>query len=510
MKKFLEEWRWTIVAGLGIFLLALGIRIYNLTILPVFVDEAIYIRWAQVMGAEPTLRFLPLSDGKQPLFMWILMFYVRRLADPLFAGRILSVASGIGTMLGIFAVSYLLFRNKFVSLFSTILYALSPITLFFDRLALVDSLLAMLGIWILFFGILTAKRRRLDLAMITGFLLGAALLTKSPAIFFVLLLPAAGIFLKKPKDLLKLGLLLLVTYGIGYAMYNILRLGPNFNLISSRNRDYVLPFSRLWTNFRDPFIPHLKDVFLKWLPKIGPWPVFMLIAIGLLTTARKHWREIIFLGSWFIIPILIQSEFAKVFTARYILFPLPPLFIIAGAVFTAPRVVLAKWGWVFIILFAITSLKFDYLLLTDPARADLPRSERSGYLEEWTAGDGIREIADFLKHQSLAINHQKIVVGTEGYFGTLPDGLQMYLNENPEIVVIGVGISIKEIPVGLLASKKAGNPTFLVVNKSRLGTDPDKLGLTLLAAYPKALRPPGDREFFLKGPQEILYFFELK
>jgi len=36
------------------------------------------------------------------------------------------------------------------------------------------------------------------------------------------------------------------------------------------------------------------------------------------------------------------------------------------------------------------------------------------------------------------------------------------------------------------------------------------LGLTLLAAYPKALRPPGDREFFLKGPQEILYFFELK
>src|SRR3989344_5504345 len=109
VKKFLSEWKWVILGGTLLLFVALFLRLYKLTLIPVFADEAIYIRWAQVMGAEPTLRFLPLSDGKQPLFMWILMFYVRRLSDPLFAGRILSVLSGLGTTIGIFAVSYILF-----------------------------------------------------------------------------------------------------------------------------------------------------------------------------------------------------------------------------------------------------------------------------------------------------------------------------------------------------------------------------------------------------------------
>ncbi|PJC29059.1 hypothetical protein CO053_01275, partial [Candidatus Shapirobacteria bacterium CG_4_9_14_0_2_um_filter_40_11] len=38
-------------------------RLFHLTIIPVFCDEAIYIRWAQVMRAVQSLRFLPLTDG---------------------------------------------------------------------------------------------------------------------------------------------------------------------------------------------------------------------------------------------------------------------------------------------------------------------------------------------------------------------------------------------------------------------------------------------------------------
>ena len=511
VRKFWKEWQWWILAGIIILGLGLGLRLYRLTLLPVFVDEAIYIRWAQVMGAEPTLRFLPLSDGKQPLFMWILMFYVRRLSDPLFAGRILSVVSGIGTMLGIFAVSFLLFKNKLVSLIAVVLYALSPFTLFFDRLALVDSMLAAFGIWILFFGILTAQTLRLDVAMITGFMLGGAFLTKSPAIFFVLLLPAVGVFVRKPRDLIKLALLLLVAYGIGCAMYNILRLGPNFNLIKSRNQDYVLPISHLWTNFKDPLIPHIKDVFLYWLPKMGPWPIMVLAAIGLAATAhKKYWKKVLILGLWFLVPIFIQAEYAKVFTARYVLFTLPPIYIFAALSILNRNKIYVVFSSLFIILFVAMSGIFDWYLFTNPAGANLPRGERSGYLEEWTAGDGIREVADYIKDQGPPVKDQKIVVGTEGYFGTLPDGLEMYLNNVPGTVVIGVGLGLKEIPTSLLESKAAGNKTYLVINKSRFEEDPDKLGLRLIAVYPKALRPPGDREYLLKGPQEALLFFELK
>src|SRR3990167_6693478 len=129
------------------------IRFINLTSLPVFADEAIYIRWSQIMANEPTLRFLPMSDGKQPLFMWILMFVINRFSDPLFAGRLISVFTGIGTLMGLFAVTFLLFKSRLAALVSSFIWAISPYALFFDRIALVDSMLTMFGIWTFFFAV---------------------------------------------------------------------------------------------------------------------------------------------------------------------------------------------------------------------------------------------------------------------------------------------------------------------------------------------------------------------
>ena len=90
MGKFFKQ-NWCYILA-GIFVLALFFtRLYHLTILPVFADEAIYVRWAQVMRAEETLRFLPLSDGKQPLFMWLIIPFFKMFSEPLFAGRFVSV-----------------------------------------------------------------------------------------------------------------------------------------------------------------------------------------------------------------------------------------------------------------------------------------------------------------------------------------------------------------------------------------------------------------------------------
>ncbi len=509
------------MGGVVILLLALGLRLYNLTLLPVFADEAIYIRWSQIMGNEPTLRFLPLSDGKQPLFMWVLMFYVHRLSDPLFAGRLLSVVSGLGTMVGIFAVSYLLFKSKRVSLIAALIWAISPFSFFFDRMALVDSFLATFSVWAMFFGILTTKYMRLDFAMLGGFLLGGALLTKSPALFVALLMPSTWIFAdweKNPRKILiqviKLGALLAATYVIAYGLYNILRLGPNFHLLTSRTADYVFPINHLWTNPKDPFIFHIKQIFTDWFIKMGPWPILGLGLIGLLVNWKKHWKEALFLLVWFSFPILVQSEYAKVFTVRYILFTLPPVFILAASAFGSLKI---KWlqitAYGILTLFIIGALRFNYLLLTNPEKASLPSSERSGYLEEWTAGTGIREVADFIRAEQNKNSDVKIVVGTEGYFGTLPDGLQMYLSDTPEVTVIGVGLDFSEIPQSLKESFEAGNKTYLVVNQSRINIkegDYQKFGLKLISSFKKPdRREKESREYKLKGPFETLYLFEI-
>ncbi len=511
MKKFIKDWKLVLIVLPLILVFAFVIRIYHLTVLPVFADEAIYIRWSQVMGAEATLRFLPLSDGKQPLFMWVLMFIVRRFSDPLFISRLLSTFSGMGTILGIFFLTNLLFKNKKIALLSSFLWAVCPIAFFFDRMALVDSMLTMFGVWTLLFAVITAQTKRLDTAMIGGFFLGFALLTKSPALFFTILIPTTWIYAKNIKDLLKIIGLTLVTYVIGYAMYNILRLGPDFGAITTRNLDYVFPISHLWTNFKDPFIFHISEIFTDWFIKMGPGVGLILLVIGILTGLRKYFRETLILFAWFIFPLLVQSEYAKVFTLRYVLMVIPFYIVLVSISFLALKTKLIRDLVVLLlVIFVIQALLFDRALITNPEAANLPSSERSGYLEEWSAGTGIKEVSDYIK--ALPTNKQ-IIVGTEGFFGTLPDGLQIYLNDYPKIVVVGTGLNFSDVPDKLKASLAAGNATYFVVNSDRIQIKPvdyPKFGLKLITSYPKAVRREHlSREYVQFGSQESLLFFEV-
>lgn len=507
MKSFLKKNR-AYILGIIIVLIAFLLRFVNLNTLPVFADEAIYIRWAQVMKAEETLRFLPLSDGKEPLFMWAMIPLFKVFSDPLIAGRTLSVFCGFVNMTGVAVLAYLLFRNKKIAVISAFLYALSPFSFFFDRMALVDPMLSMFGVWTFVFSYLSVKYKRYDFAMLAGFTLGGAWLTKSSALFFAIILPSLWFFADWKKGLkenvpvfLKSFSLSLVTILIGYGFYNILRLGPNFHLIASRNLDYVYPLSHIFERPLDPLWVFLKASF-SWIWAMGPWPVILLAIAGTIVNFKKYRKEILVLVVWFLLPIIIQSEFAKSFTARYILFTIPYLFILAGSFFALKEKNLQRYiSYILLVLFLIVSLIFNKNILTNPAAANLPRSERSGYLEEWTAGQGIAETAGFLVKEQEKNPGDKIIVGTEGYFGTLPDGLQFYLNNHPEITVIGVGLGFDQVPSPLLNAKKAGDKVFFLVNKSRFNGDANRLGLILVKDFPKAEKPD--------GTQDSLLLFEL-
>lgn len=515
MKKLVKEWKGAAVIAFLTLVFAFALRIVNLTRLPVFADEAIYIRWSQVMAAESTLRFLPLSDGKQPLFMWILMTFVDKLSDPLFAGRIVSVMSGVGAIVGIFSLTYLLFKSKKAALIAAFIWAISPFSVFFDRLALVDSMLAMWGVWTAFFAVMTAKYRRIDTALFAGFCLGFAWLTKSPALFFVLLIPTTWLFADwNKKHLLKTVLSLLGLYAVttilGFAMYNLLRLGPNFHLIASRNLDYVYPMSHLFQSPLDPFRPHFDRV-LEWIRILGPFYVLLFAIFSFVSKNVSNQKNRLIMLAWFLLPVLANSEFAKVLTARYILLSLPFLAVLAGSAFAENRFFSMKFLYAVLAVFAVHSLAINYLFFTDIEAAPLPRSERSGYLEEWTAGTGIKQVADFIKDKHTANPDMQIVVGTEGYFGTLPDGLQIYLQGVPNVTVIGTGLDFGEVPQSLVDSKKAGNTTYFVANSSRLKFRKpfEEYGLKVIMQIKKADRPDGIREYVQHGPYDTFYLFEL-
>lgn len=501
-KDFLKKNSEYFLLGL-IILLAFLLRVLNLDHLPVFADEAIYVRWAQIIKNEPTLRFIPLSDGKQPLFMWVVWPVLTFFQNPLIAGRIISVFSGIITLVGIYFASYLLFKSKKSALLASLIYGTSPFAVFFDRMALVDSMFTAFTIWtfILFYKAMIDKR--LDYAMLSGFALGGGALTKSPALFIGLLLPTVFLLIPrfKKQDFFIYFSFLLVTWGIAFGMYNVLRLGPNFHLLSTRTSDYVYPLSHLLDSPFNPLIPHFFGVlnyFLIW----GPAVLFALLVIGKLLVIKEKFKELLVVGLWAIVPILIVSEFSKTMTARYVLYSFPFLAIISGlSLYNIKNHVLKKLSIILITVFVFHSLFINYKFITNIEAAPIPSGERSGYLEEWTSGVGLAEVADYIATVHSQNPDKKIVVGAEGYFGTPLSALEFYLNDLPEITVIGIGVNLTKIPEPLIASKEAGNITYLVINTSRLNFVPEVEEAQLLFEYPK---PTSD-----KGVSESLLLYQI-
>jgi len=475
-------------------------RLQNLTAIPVFGDEAIYVRWAQIIKSEETLRFIPQTDGKQPLFMWINAVTSKVFSDPLVSGRIISIFAGLGIMVVLFLLTAIIlsfnskekdifrflqqsFRDNFYpSIFTSLIYVLIPFTFFFDRMALADTLLSFFGVLSLFLVLLLSKFPRLDLSLILGFSLGLAWLTKSPAIYFVILCLATFIFLNWRQP--KLFVLPIISAIIGFLIYNILRLGPQFQMIALRNKDYIWTIQDFLKHPLDPLKPHLINTFEIYNHYLS-LPLILLAIIGFIFFIKNKKTKYQILDTkylillcWWILPLIANCIFAKVFTARYILFTLPPLLVLISIFISKliKKIPSIQIKSVLLITVFIPNLIFMFKLSTKPFTQKLPSSEQ-GYLIDWTSGWGIKSAYDYLYQRSLISN---VIVGTEGAFGTLPDGLQIYANKLPHFTIIGVGLGFSTLPANLVDAKNHGDEVYLLINKSRLKlntAETDKLKL---------------------------------
>src|SRR3954469_12423456 len=83
---------WACVLMVGLYFV---VRSPHLREFPVFCDEATYLRWAQLIGQDPGHNlFVSMQDAKLPLHYWLLALTRWLAADPVTAGRLLSVLFG--------------------------------------------------------------------------------------------------------------------------------------------------------------------------------------------------------------------------------------------------------------------------------------------------------------------------------------------------------------------------------------------------------------------------------
>ncbi|MEX2028030.1 MAG: glycosyltransferase family 39 protein [Candidatus Curtissbacteria bacterium] len=461
-------------------------RLVNLRVLPIFTDEAIYGYWAQVALHDPANRFMSLEDGKQPLFIWIAAVLQKLVADPLIATRLVSVVAGFGTLLGIYFLGKELFGAK-VAKIAGALYIILPFTLLYDRMALYDSLLTMLCVWVVFLSAKMAKAPRLDLALLGGIVLGLGLITKSSANFFLLLLPVSLLLFdfNKPnlaKRLSKWVGFAAVMFFISQVIYNALRVSPLFYMISRKNSEFIRSFSDVLTSPFLHFAGNL-DSIVKWLFQYnGPLLLMPLAVVGYGIVKKE--KKIILLSAYIFVPLFAEALFNQILYPRFSLFYFPFIIILTAfgiAALSKSFQNNKRIAWITCLVLLVYPLLSSFNLLTSPPRASIAASDKFQYINGWSSGYGVEEIVTILKQESQT---QKVYVGTEGTFGLLPFALKIYFYSNPNIQIDGYW-PVDDLPEQVLSSAKIQKTYFIFYQNQDLPRANDVPRLKLVGKYQK-------------------------
>ena len=446
-----------------LIILYLFSRFYSILALPIFTDEAIYIRWAQIAKQDANWRFISLTDGKQPMFIWLMMISLRFIQDPLLAGRVVSVGAGFFTLIGMYFLGREVFKSNKIGLISSALYVFFPMALVYDRMALYDSLVGAFAVWSLFLIILMVRRVRLDIALILGMVIGGGVLTKTNAFFNIYLLPLSLILFNwtgrniKERFIKWVGLAIIAVV-IAYSFYSILRLSPFFHIITEKNAIFVYSLKD-WLDHPFNFFIGNWQAFWDWAIRYLTWPLLALAILSFFV-AKKLIREKLVLFLWFIIPIVALGLFGKTLFPRFIFFMILPLLpLIAFSLVNIYTKLKKPYVFlIFLFLVFVLAFKTDYLILNDFANAHIPVSDTNQYLADWPAGGGVKGAVEFFKREA---GRGKIYVATQGTFGLMPYALEIYLVNNPNIKIDGYWPVGDVIPTKVIEESKK-IPTYFL------------------------------------------------
>ncbi|PIS09411.1 hypothetical protein COT75_01895 [Candidatus Beckwithbacteria bacterium CG10_big_fil_rev_8_21_14_0_10_34_10] len=500
-------------------------RLINLTALPVFADEAIYIRWAQLIFDNWERAFIPMMDGKPPLFMWLIMEILRIVKDPLMAGRLLSVILGLLTLVFIYLLTKNFF-NKKTALLATFFYLTSPFFFIYNRMALIEGLLAFTLCLQIYFLSLYFKTKKKYFILLSGLSWGLSMLSKTSAFFFFPLYLPLGFYLSKEIDLSKKNkfikkrwwrlriyfsnllknkeiLFYIFFAGVLGCLFflSITRRSHFFPALFRRSRDFSFTIEEFLQGQYKSVGERLLMV-LKWLFYYNS-PLVFASFLGsfyfLFKNKNKREKKVIFLFWFFIMIFLLPLVFmGKILSPRYFL-PLSPLvLILASLVITRIKSKTGHSNWfkrIRVLIISSTlgfNLYFIGLSLLDADKTPFLQVDKTYYLQEWSSGHGIKEAFDYL---NKIAEKENIFVAAEGYFGTLPDGFVIYKDAYgiTSMEVEGIGPYVKSVS-DLLKEKAKEKRTFILGNSHRFIFSQEE-PLNLLKTY---YRPAG-------GPQLLLY-----
>ncbi|MDD5448292.1 MAG: glycosyltransferase family 39 protein [Actinomycetota bacterium] len=533
--------------GSGLFvLLALYFltRLPLLGNLPIFYDEAIYIRWSQLVREGKFL--ISLTDGVPPMHTWLMSPLLDVFGDPLLGGRLLSVICGSLTLVLVVLLGKELFDER-KGILGGLLYVLCPQAIWYDRIAIIEPLLLTLFVLAIYVSVRAAKSLAWHYVFALGVVLGVSLLTKSTAQLLFVIIPFA--YLLRPKgDTGGVGppakekdkekgfpakgkamgeshreeggekgkshpfrrwlAIIFASYFLGFGIYNLLRLSPKFGMISSRTAVATKTLGEVVRNPFDVFFSNVGEIFTALFIFVTP-VIFVMGIAGIIWGIRERNRVSYFIGIWMASVWFIEAVISKHWMFETVL-PRHYLVIVPSFLFGAlefGELLWKKWiarvqgkGKIFVVTtLVVITLGFPVFnvvkIVAWPQEAILPKWVKFQYLTDWPSGYGIRECVSFLEREA---SRRHITVGSNmAGIGLPTDALEIYLGKNPNVKIVPFRYESKDVPPAL-EKASLSEPVYVVYNMfPGVRFFPNDWDVEVISSYPKDGNPKM-RMFLLK------------
>lgn len=460
------------------------LRLIAIRNVPLFTDEAIYIRWAQMGFYDAAQRLTSLSDGKQPLFIWLITLFMKSTSNPLIAGRMVSVLTGFITGIGLYFLSFNLFKNKWGAILAVSFYVIFPFALVYDRMALYESTSGMFLVWSLVLGIILTNTVKLHMACILALVIGGGILTKTTGFLSIYLLPLLLFLLPVTKKnrvskFMTWVSYITVTIGLSLLYYSLLRLSPHFAQINEKNAVFLYHIRELASY--GAFLRWLPNTLtlLYWLAQYMSIPTFILFILSFYGIGVNLKQKMVLL-LWFSIPFVGYGLLGRQLNPRYIypiVLPLIPLFA-ANIIDAFYKPKLRKMLIAAITVCIISMLSVDSRIVLSFASAPIPQEDLEQYINGTAAGGGIKESLRFLLEKA---QQGPLYIATEGIYGSLPTtAMELYFLHHPNVQKAGFESTEKISKV--LVEKSQIMPVYVIFNKTQ---DPPPWPMKEIAKYKK-------------------------
>lgn len=456
IKKICITHKYLLIILITFFLL----RFINLRLLPVFNDEAIYLDWGWRETTTPGFLFYSLYDAKQPFLMWIFAIFESIFSDPLFAGRFVSIFCGLASLGGLYLLAKSLW-NKQTAYIASLLYAISPLFLFYDRQALMESAVTAIGIWACYFLIKLSTKPSIRYSILLGVTLGIGYFTKSSVLIFIL----ASLFLFTylyllEKEKKKFILAAITTYITTILIVLPLLMQPIFwNTLPSNARfsltlqDYLqFPIQIWWNNI----VVFVSTCFFFLTPFI-----FLFSLIGLWKVGNNPQKPIRIAVLWLLLTIGIQLLVTRNSSVRYVISFLPLLLLFTSYFLTSLPL---KFKIPTLLGILLIPLFMSLWQIFSPAAYILTLHEITPlapieYVMGQTSGYGISKLKEFIaSHATSPLTG----IGIAENAGNPESAMEMYYQNNPHIMTLYLDKKLLGDVVDKFDCLDTGNPLYFV------------------------------------------------